>query len=94
MHYGIREAARGNPDFMEDLNPFIDPLADAFYPERYSRLVMDLRDFVTDGNREAASILEEVSLPICSESQLASLGSLAPGIPTDYRGLEGNRVTG
>ena len=78
MHYGIRESARGNPDFMEDLNPFIDPLADAFYPVRHSQLVMDLRDLVSDGNREAASSPEEVSLPVCSESQLASLAPLLP----------------
>ena len=83
MHYGIRESSRGNPDFREGLNPFIDPLADAFYPEKYSQTVSDLRALVHDDSREKASTVDDLSLPTCSEPQLASLAPLLP----EYQGI-------
>ncbi|MCY4019113.1 MAG: hypothetical protein OXG39_06865 [Chloroflexi bacterium] len=83
MHYGIRESSRGNPDFREALNPFIDPLDDAFYPEKYSQTVSDLRDLLHDDSRKEASTVEGVSLPACSEPQLAGLAPLLP----EYQGI-------
>lgn len=83
MHYGIRESSRGNPDYREGLNPFIDPLDDAFYPEKYSQMVSDLRDLVHDDSREEASTADDLSLPTCSEPQLAGLATLLP----EYQGI-------
>ena len=78
MHYGVREATTGNPDYAEALNPFNGPLLDKFYPERYYQMVTDLRDLVYDGERPNKYATEKVSLPACSEAQLASLAPLLP----------------
>ena len=81
MRYGIREAASGDPQFMEVLNPFIDPLTETFYPKQYIQMVMDLRDLAYGGERPNKYAREKVTLPACSEAQLASLASLL----TEYR---------
>lgn len=83
MHYGIRAVARGNPDFMEDYNPFIDPLDEAFYPETYNATIYDLRDRLQDLGQDEDSMLADLTLPRCSESQLAGL---APVLP-EYQGI-------
>ena len=78
MHYGIRAAASGDPQYMEELNPFIDPLTEKFYPKQYNQMIMDLRDLAYGGERPNKYATETVTLSACSEPQLASLAPLLP----------------